>query len=330
MTRQRRERPTAGAAVFLLFAAALVFGLTLGATSAEASLPRTADAAALNLAAPDAAAPELEAAWAVARDPLDDVALNHALDAAPRLGFASSLELLAPENAPPGFGLFSCPETSRCERTYARNNPLKYVDPDGNDARDAVSGFANAVSSNFSAGIGRIDSTSPDFQIGQAFGDGLSAIAGTAEALIGGGGVLGGFVLDATGAGAVVGVPAQIASAGLVAHGGSAAALGLWHLAEATHGHHTYPKAVGGHPNQPLADILAGSHIGAGGVHSDLARFEGAWLRPTKNMTGSKIIEKYGTQRIIDGLRRFYSQEKWKHLLPKLEEAVKFTLESTK
>ena len=138
MTRQRRERPTAGAAVFLLFAAALVFGLTLGATSAEASLPRTADAAALNLAAPDAAAPELEAAWAVARDPLDDVALNHALDAAPRLGFASSLELLAPENAPPGFGLFSCPETSRCERTYARNNPLKYVDRDGRQAGLAI------------------------------------------------------------------------------------------------------------------------------------------------------------------------------------------------
>ena len=137
MTRPEATTSRAAGAAFFLFAAVLVFGLTLGDTSAEASLPRPANLAAPGVASPDAAAPEMEASRAVTRDLLDDVALNHALDAPPRLGFASSLELLAPEKKPPGFGLFSCAETRRCERTYARNNPLKYVDPDGNAARDA-------------------------------------------------------------------------------------------------------------------------------------------------------------------------------------------------
>ena len=134
MTRPEATTSRAAGAAFFLFAAVLVFGLTLGDTSAEASLPRPANLAAPGVASPDAAAPEMEASRAVTRDLLDDVALNHALDAPPRLGFASSLELLAPEKKPPGFGLFSCAETRRCERTYARNNPLKYVDPDGRSA----------------------------------------------------------------------------------------------------------------------------------------------------------------------------------------------------
>lgn len=115
--------------MFLLFAAALVIGLAFGATSAEASLPRVADAV-----APDAAATHSPASRAVTRELVVDDALEHGPDPALRLGFAEELCLLEPDQAQAGFVLFER-ETRRCERTYARNNPLKYVDPDGREIR---------------------------------------------------------------------------------------------------------------------------------------------------------------------------------------------------
>lgn len=53
-----------------------------------------------------------------------------------RFGFVQSVWLLDVESAPGCFGLFGL-ETRRCEITYARNNPLKYVDPDGRAIRQA-------------------------------------------------------------------------------------------------------------------------------------------------------------------------------------------------
>ncbi|MDL1951207.1 hypothetical protein FBQ97_15520 [Acidobacteria bacterium ACD] len=108
----------AALAAFFLFAAALA----LGATRAEASLPRSADAVSeastpLPLELPKPAPPSFD----------------------PRLGFASSLVLLAPEAEVPRFRLFEGAGERRCERTYARNNPLKYVDPDGREVRFADS-----------------------------------------------------------------------------------------------------------------------------------------------------------------------------------------------
>ncbi|KAA0251921.1 MAG: hypothetical protein EDX89_20515, partial [Acidobacteria bacterium] len=47
-------------------------------------------------------------------------------------GFAEELCLLEPDHGQAGFAIFGR-ETCRCERTYARNNPLKYVDPDGKE-----------------------------------------------------------------------------------------------------------------------------------------------------------------------------------------------------
>lgn len=91
------------------------------------------------------------------------------------------------------------------------------------------------------------------------------------------------------------------------------------------HGHHSYPKALGGDPDQELSELSGGEHIGQGGVHSDLSKFEGGWLSPKKGMSGEAIVKKYGADKVIEGLRRFYSQDKWKHLLPDFEKAVKFT-----
>jgi RHS repeat-associated protein len=36
------------------------------------------------------------------------------------------------------------------------------------------------------------------------------------------------------------------------------------------HGHHSYPKALGGHPDQVLAEIVDSMHIGVGGIHSSM------------------------------------------------------------
>ena len=91
------------------------------------------------------------------------------------------------------------------------------------------------------------------------------------------------------------------------------------------HGHHTYPKALGGHTDQPLAYVKGSLHAGSGGIHSDLGKFEEGWLKPTRGYTGAQIIATHGSAEIEAGLRRFYQQEKHRHLLPAFEKAVKYT-----
>ena len=143
MTRLEVTKSRAATAAFFLFAAALALGLALGATRAEASLPTSADAATLNLAVPDADTLALEASATILRSAVaadvDDVALEHSPDSAPHLGFADDLCLLDPDHAQAGFAIFGR-ETCRCERTYARNNPLTYVDPDGRATHPVTGG----------------------------------------------------------------------------------------------------------------------------------------------------------------------------------------------
>jgi RHS repeat-associated protein len=111
--------------------------------------------------------------------------------------------------------------------TYGRNNPLRYVDPDGRDIFDYFVGAANAFGSNFYAGVGRASGGNADFKFGQFVGDVFSMPAGAAWAEVGAGvgglGILaagpsGGASLIATGAGAVV-----------VAQGGTAVVSGSVH-----------------------------------------------------------------------------------------------------
>ena len=113
-THNRKQPPratTAALAAFLLFAA------LLGVTRADASLPKSADVVGFSR-------PALQLPAVASSEP-------------PRFGFAEDLALLAPESTPGRFGLFG-PETCRFERTYARNNPLRYVDPDGNASLESV------------------------------------------------------------------------------------------------------------------------------------------------------------------------------------------------
>jgi spore maturation protein SpmA len=91
-------------------AASLLFAALLGVTRADASLTKAADVA-------DLSRPALQLPAVASYEPS-------------RFGFAEDLALLAPESTPGRLGLFGL-ETRRFERTYARNNPIKYLDPDG-------------------------------------------------------------------------------------------------------------------------------------------------------------------------------------------------------
>lgn len=123
----RASKRRAALAAFLLFAAAL---LVVG--PAEASRTTTDARPGLTSTSPDALAPS-------------SLELAEPIDPSPRFGFAEDLSLLDLEARPCGFELFGGVETSRFELTYARNNPLKYVDPDGRAAVPVdVAGFRAA------------------------------------------------------------------------------------------------------------------------------------------------------------------------------------------
>ncbi len=130
---------------------------------------------------------------------------------------------------------------------YTRNNPLRYVDPNGEDWEDALKGAINALTSNNALGLGRIDGGNSDFRVGQAIGDAVSTLQGTLEILGGVGGEAGGLALDATGGGAVVGVPLNVASAGVIAHGATVVGLGVKNLTGAVFKNST--DDTGGVPN---------------------------------------------------------------------------------
>ena len=112
MNRPKAATRSAALAAFLLFAAGL-----LAVGPAEAS--RTTDARA-----------SLAAISATPLAPSSSLELVEPIDVPPRFGFAEDLGLLDPKRGPGGFVVFAA-EAAQCELTYARNNPLKYVDPDG-------------------------------------------------------------------------------------------------------------------------------------------------------------------------------------------------------
>src|SRR6185295_12256651 len=131
---------------------------------------------------------------------------------------------------------------------YTLGNPLKYIDPDGRLEAGAfkadmprftdiitvvsrlevspllkiyhfASGAANAFGSDLLLGRGLYQLNDPDYQSGQSFGHAVAAGVGVVEIIYGAGGEVLGFTLDATGVGALVGVPVNVVSAGVISHG---------------------------------------------------------------------------------------------------------------
>jgi RHS repeat-associated protein len=116
--------------------------------------------------------------------------------------------------------------------TYARNNPQKYVDPDGKDVWDALAGGVNAFVSNQLAGVGRVQGGNADFRSGQSIGDVVSVAAGLSN-------IVSGATIDGAGIAALA--PSAGTSAALlvvgtaqIQAGAIQATSGLAHLAQNT------------------------------------------------------------------------------------------------
>jgi len=109
---------------------------------------------------------------------------------------------------------------------YVGNNPIRRIDPNGNDWRDIVKGAVNAIVDNNTGGaINRRETTAyssgSDYNLGQDIGDAISLIASGFETLSGGLEAAGGAVVSVGSAGtlAIVGVPVSAAGVAQVAHG---------------------------------------------------------------------------------------------------------------
>ena len=121
---------------------------------------------------------------------------------------------------------------------YVRNIPMTNVDANGHetsvwDVVNFVAAAVNALGSDNVAGAGRDDkanNATTAGKAGAATGDAVATLQGAAEVILGAGGEVAGVVLDATGVGAIVGVPANVASAVVIAHGATTGVEGGVHL----------------------------------------------------------------------------------------------------
>lgn len=112
---------------------------------------------------------------------------------------------------------------------YTRNNPLRYIDPDGHDIWDYLSGVANAFGSDNLAGAGRVKGGNDDYRLGQTVGDVVAVVTGSIEALGGGGEAVVTSPAALTGVGAV----APAAGVAVAVHGATTAAVAGGHLVTA-------------------------------------------------------------------------------------------------
>jgi hypothetical protein len=126
VTSLRASTRRAALAAFLLFATAL---FVVG--PAEASRTTDARSSLAAISATPLAPSSLEPSSPAAPEPVEPI---DPVESSPRFGFAEDLGLLDVEARSCGFELFGGVGTKRCVLTYARNNPLKYVDPDGRQA----------------------------------------------------------------------------------------------------------------------------------------------------------------------------------------------------
>jgi RHS repeat-associated protein len=135
--------------------------------------------------------------------------------------------------------------------SFVRDNPVSFVDPDGKDGgfwdrvrhSDTVQFLGGAAAGGLSGLIpggfliapvgqetGMLNRPSRAFQAGYGAGE---IATGVVEAVAGAGGEVGGVVLDATGVGALVGVPVNIASAAVIVQGAGNVTAGIGNFVQA-------------------------------------------------------------------------------------------------
>lgn len=88
------------------------------------------------------------------------------------------------------------------------------------------------------------------------------------------------------------------------------------------HLHHSFPKYLGGHPKQGLSEIVDWMHRE---LHNDLGNFAGGVLRAKTGRKGADIVQELGEDKVIEILREFYKQDKYKFLLDDFEKAIEYT-----
>jgi RHS repeat-associated protein len=157
-------------------------------------------------------------------DRLDDLDYMHARYYSPVLArFLSVDPVMADTSSSQSWNRYS----------YVINNPVRLVDPNGEDWLDILNGAANGFGSTMLANAGRVTPTNRDFQAGQTIGDIAATAVGMLEIIAGSGGEAGGGALVLSGVGAPEGAVALAGSTALVAHGSVATTTGVANLLEA-------------------------------------------------------------------------------------------------
>ena len=104
---------------------------------------------------------------------------------------------------------------------YAIANPLRFVDPDGQDVWDVVNGFGNALGSDLLLGAGRMEPVNDDYAFGQKGGDFAAGVAAIEEVqdglIVAGAGAL--VTVGSSGAASEGSVPVSLIGGIAVLHG---------------------------------------------------------------------------------------------------------------